>query len=137
MLLVDYRLTEFVVWDTQTSGKHFYKTSEKILSADWSFDSKYIVVRMEMGSITLYSYFATAKIHSVIKISHEKAIYLHQNDNHLFVFSCGGTIQSGGVKILEIALHKINIKVLIYFKYLHLTSKLINLYRSRIKQVKP
>jgi len=41
------------------------------------------------------------------------------------------------VKILEIALHKINIKVLIYFKYLHLTSKLINLYISRIKQVKP
>ena len=111
ILYVDYDSLVFGVWDIGNNVTESEKALDKIISADWSYDSKYILVCTKIGIITLYEFGRKARIvvHSNVKISHEKAIYLHENDKHLYVFSCGTSQHKDG-KSLEIALHKIVIK---------------------------
>ena len=106
ILYVDYASMIFGLWDIKTNGLNVLKAPDKIISADLSYDSKYILVCTEIDLIILYAYVNTIKHHSDIKISHKKAIYLHDNDKHLYVFSCGTSQHKDG-KSLEIALHKI------------------------------
>ncbi len=108
--MAEYDSVNFGIWDIQTAGSFFLKAPDKILSLDWTYDSEYvIVVCMKIGAITLYSTPNLTHLCSIITM-HKKTMYLLSDTKNLYIFSCG-TNQDKNIKFLEIALHKINIKV--------------------------